>query len=145
MAAGDVVSPRLNQTTPSSVEPQPTHFGKITAHAAPGAPTVLWDTGLSTVMAATSDANLGLDVIETAEDATLASFAGQTVVRIASSGPTADDPSGGTSREFAGLVVAIYKRTPLGATPGSGNDCLLVKSGDTFFEDVATEFVVLAA
>jgi len=143
MAAGDIVSPRINTASPSTMQLQPTHFGIITVHAAPGQPTVLWDTAVVQALVAASDANLNLDVIEDPEAATFDEFVGQSVLRISSSGATAADPAGGTSREFVGIVVAIYKRTPLGDTPGSGNDYLLVKSGELYFEDQATQFTVV--
>jgi len=143
MAAGDIVSPRINAVSPSTLQLQPTHFGNITAHAAPGAPTVLWDTGVAVLMAAANDANLNLDVIEDAAAGTLNTFTGQIVLRIAPNGATATDAAGGTSREFVGTVVSIYKRTPLGDAPGSGDDYLLVKSGNLYFEDKATQFTVV--
>lgn len=143
MAQGDVISERINQVSPSSIQPQPTHFGIITAHAAPGAPTVLWDTALIEVMAAADDASLFLDVIEDASQVNIDEFTGRTVLRIAPAGAEPGDVAGGTSREFVGTVVAIYKRTPLGDAPGSGDDYLLVKSGDLFFEDLAAQFTTI--
>jgi hypothetical protein len=140
MAQGDVIAERINQVSPSTIQPQPVHFGIITAHAAPGAPTVLWDTALIETMAAADDASLNLDVIENASGANVTAFTGKTVLRIAPAGDEPGDPSGGTSREFVATVVSIYKRTPLGDTPGSGDDYLLVKSGGLYFEDLATQF-----
>jgi len=143
MAAGDIVSPRINTASPSTMQLQPPHFGNITAHAAPGSPTVIWDNVNVQTYAAANDANLNFDVIEDPEDATNEAFVGQNVLRVSPSGATAADPAGGTSREFVGIVLAIYKRTPLGNTPGSGNDYLLVKSGELYFEDQATQFTVV--
>jgi hypothetical protein len=143
MAAGDIVSPRINAVSPSTMQLQPTHFGIITAHAAPGSPTVLWDNANPVTFAAANDANLNLDVIEDAAVGVRAAFTGQSVLRISPSGATSADPAGGTSREFVGTVIAIYKRTPLGNAPGSGDDYLLVKSGELYFEDLATQFTVV--
>ena len=143
MAAKDIVALRINTASPSTMQLQPPLFGNIVAHAAPGAPTVLWDNVNLQVYTAADDASLHFDVIEDPETATFDEFIGQSVLRIAPSGATAADPAGGTSREFVGIVVAIYKRTPLGDAPGSGEDYLLVKSGDLYFEDKATQFTVV--
>lgn len=143
MAARDIVSQRINTASPSTMQLQPPLFGIITVHAVPGQPTVLWNNVNVQAYVAASDADLNFDVIEDPETATFDEFIGQSVLRIAPSGATAADPAGGTSREFVGIVVAIYKRTPLGDTPGSGNDYLLVKSGDLYFEDQATQFTVV--
>ena len=143
MAAGDIVSPRINTAAPSTMQLQPTHFGIITVHAVAGQPTVLWDNANVQAYVAANDANLNFDVIEDPESDTFDEFVGQSVLRISPNGATAADSAGGTSREFVGIVVAIYKRTPLGDTPGSGSDYLLVKSGDLYFEDLATQFTVV--
>jgi len=145
MAVNDVVSQRFSPPSLEALQVQPPHFGKITAHAAPGTPTVWWDTFEVATLADANDADLHLDVIEDAAAGVIDTFTGETVLRISSSGATALDAAGGTSREFVGTVVAIYKRTPLGDAPGSGADYLLVKSGGVFFEDVAAQFVVIQA
>jgi len=143
MAVNDIVSPRIPQGSP--IQPQPTHYGIVTTAAVPGAVTVLWDTAASPVAyTAATDADLNLDVIETASQATRDKFRGKTVLRIAPSGPVQGDPAGGTSREYVGTVAGIYRRRPLDQSgPGPfppGPEYLLVKSGDLFFEDLATNF-----
>lgn len=143
MAEKDIVALRINTASPSTLQLQPPHFGNITVHAVPGQPTILWDNANVQAYVAASDANLNLDVIEDPENATFDEFIGQSVLRISPDGATSTDPAGGTSREFVGIVLAIYKRTPLGDAPGSGNDYLLVKSGDLYFEDLATQFTVV--
>jgi len=143
MAATDIVALRINTASPSTMQLQPPHFGNVTVHTVPGQPTVLWDNANVQAYVAASDANLSFDVIEDPEDATFDEFIGQSVLRISQNGATAADAAGGTSREFVGIVLAIYKRTPLGDAPGSGNDYLLVKSGDLYFEDLATQFTVV--
>jgi hypothetical protein len=65
-------------------------------------------------------------------------------VRIAPGGATAGDPAGGTSRELAGTVVAVYRRTPLGDAPGSGSEYAVVHiAPDVWMEDLAANFAVL--
>jgi len=146
MAIGDIVSARISQSSPSAIQVQPPHFGKITA--TPIGPltvnqTIRWDNALESTVSAANAASLFLDVIENADQPTLDEFLGKTVLRIAPGGPVTRDPAGGTSREFVGTVVAMYRRRPFEGAPGSGNIFLLVKSGDLFFEDLATRFAVL--
>ena len=147
MAIGDIVSARISQSSPSTIQSQPPHFGRITA--TPIGPlavnqTIRWDNALASTVSAANNANLFLDVIEDADQATLAEFLGRTVLRIAPGGPVARDPAGGTSREFVATVVAMYRRRPFEGGAGSGSIFLLVKSGDLFFEDLASRFAVLA-
>lgn len=147
MALNDIVSPRIPQGAP--IQPQPTHYGIVTTAAAVGTVTVLWDTAAPPTAyapATVTDAALNLDVIETASQTTRDKFRGKTVLRIAPSGPVQGDPAGGTSREYVGTVTGIYRRRPLDQSgPGPfapGPEYLLVKSGDLFFEDLATNFTV---
>jgi len=147
MALNDIVSPRIPQGAP--IQPQPTHYGIVTTAAAPNSVTVLWDTAAPPVAyAAATDAALNLDVIETASQTTRDKFRGKTVLRIAPSGPVQGDPAGGTSREYVGTVAGIYRRRPLDQSPPPpggfppGPEYLLVKSGDLFFEDLASNFTV---
>lgn len=140
----DIVSPRINvATTPASLQPQPPHYGIVTD--ASGSPVlhVLWDTFRPSTIQAAALADTGLDVIEDPDASTVSTFLGNTVSPISALGPTSLDPSGGVSREYVGIVVAVYKRTPIQDAPGSGSDYLLMKSGDLFYEDLATQFVVL--
>lgn len=140
MALNDIVSPRIPQGAP--IQPQPTHYGIVTATTGAGNATVLWDTAAAPVSyTAATDAALNLDVIETASQSTIDKFRGKTVLRIAPSGPVQGDPAGGTSREYVGTVVGIYRRRQLGTVP-AGAEYLLVKSGDLFFEDLAVNFTV---
>ena len=143
---GDVVAARVSQSSPSVFQLQPPHFGKVTDE--PVAPlavneTILWDNALKSIVSAASAANLFLDVIEDPPFTTVNQFKGRTVLRIAPGGPVAGDPAGGTSREYVGVVVAIYRRRPFEGAPGSGGVYLLVASGDLFFEDLASRFTVL--
>lgn len=138
MAVNDIVSPRIPQGSP--IQPQPTHYGIVTATTGPGQATVLWDTAAAPVsLNAGSDADMNLDVIENATQGTIDKFRGKTVLRIAPSGPVQGDPAGGTSREYVGTVAGIYRRRQLGTVP-QGPEYLLVKSGDLFFEDLASNF-----
>jgi hypothetical protein len=141
MALNDIVSPRIPQGAP--IQPQPTHYGIVTAEALP-AVTVLWDTANPPVAyAPVATADLNLDVIENADAVTVSNFRGKTVLRIAPGGPKPGDPAGGTSREYVGTVAGIYRRRALGAPAlPKGPEYLLVKSGDLFFEDLASNFTV---
>ena len=148
MTVKDIVSPRISSSSPSVFQPQPPHFGIVTVEALP-ALTVLWDTAAPPVAynpAATADLNI--DVIEEASAQTQGIFTGKVVLRIAPDGAVQGDAAGGTSREFAATVVGIYRRRPLIADPAPdpfpiGTEYLLVKSGDLYFEDLATNFTVL--
>ncbi len=147
MAILDIVAARVSQSSPSTFQLQPPHFGIITA--TPGAPlavnsTIRWDDAQSSIVSAADAASLFLDTIEDAAQATLDTFTGKTVLRIAPAGAVTGDPAGGTSREFVGIVVAIYNRRAFEDAPGSGEDFLLVKSGELFFEDLASRFTVLS-
>jgi hypothetical protein len=146
MANGDIVSPRINlATTPASLQPQPPHFGIVTdASGFPTALDVLWDTFRPSTLAAASLADTGLDVIEDPDASDVTTFLGKTVVPISPLGPTSLDDSGGVSREYVGIVVSIYRRTPAADPAGSGSTYLLMKSGDLFCEDLASQFVVLS-
>jgi hypothetical protein len=146
MAVNDIVSARISQSSPSTIQPQPPHFGIVTD--APGAPlavnqTVLWDNALSSTVSGADLTSLFLDVIEDPDQVTADAFIGKTVLRIAPGGPVTNDPAGGTSREFVGTVLAVYRRRPIQSAPGAGSIYLLMKSGSLFFEDVATQFTVL--
>jgi len=144
MSAGDIVSERINATAPSTLQPQPPHFGIITDENEGIA--ILWDNWNKSTIVASTDADSGLDVIEDATSDIASEFIGKNVIRISQTGTAVPaDTSGGTSREYNGLALAVYRRTPRGATPGSGSMYLLMKSGDTFFEDLAAKFVVLPA
>jgi hypothetical protein len=141
MANGDIVALHVAPAGPSAIQLQPPHFAIITLDGA--TPKVLWDTAVATTLTDTAPSTL--DIIEnapTGPGSITEKFTGKTVLRIAPSGPEPGDPAGGTSREFVGTVVAIYRRTPRGF-PGTGKDFLLVKSGDVFFEDLGTQFAVI--
>ena len=140
MPIKDIVSPRISTSSPSVFQPQPPHYGIVTVEALP-ALTVLWDTAAPPV--AYNSATLFIDVIEEASTPTKDAFTGKVVLRIAPDGAVPGDPAGGTSREFAGTVVGIYRRRPIGTVP-AGSEYLLVKSGDLYFEDLASNFTVLA-
>lgn len=141
--ANDIVSPKINAATPASLQPQPPHFGNVVD--ASGSPNlvVLWDTFSKTTLAAAALADTGLDVIEDPDANLAAAFRGKNVIPIAPSGATTLDPSGGTSRSFVGLVLAVYLRTPIQDAPGSGDPYLLMKSGDLYIEDLASRYVVI--
>lgn len=146
MANGDIVSPHIDLTSPAApatLQMQPPHFGIITDASSSPVLDVLWDTFRESTITAVALADTGLDVIENPDAASVAKFQGKTVIPISPLGPTSLDPSGGVSREYAGIVLAIYRRTPIADAPGSGDIYLLMKSGDLFFEDLAVRFVVL--
>jgi hypothetical protein len=148
-----VVAARIQATSLSAVQqpslqPQGPRFGNIIAEesnelAPKEIRTVLWDNGLVDDVEADTVAELNLDVIEDPEADVISTFEGQVVLRVAPEGAVPGDAAGGTSREFSGLVIAIYKRTPIEAEAGSGEDFLLVFSSGTFFEDLAGSFTVL--
>ena len=141
MPIKDIVSPRISTSSPSVFQSQPPHYGIITAEPGANQVTVLWDTAAPPV--AYNSATLFIDVIEEASTPTKDAFTGKVVLRIAPDGAVPGDPAGGTSREFAGTVVGIYRRRPIGTVP-AGSEYLLVKSGDLYFEDLASNFTVLA-
>jgi hypothetical protein len=144
---GQVVSQHLNLFTPSTIQPQPPRYGRVIDDTTPTAPEILWDDAEQSTITAAAVSDLALDVIETPATAALAAantkFIGQTVIRISSDGAKPGDPSGGTSREFAGQALSVYMRTPIQDAPGTGTITLVVCSNGLFFEDAATEFVVL--
>jgi hypothetical protein len=157
MDVGKIVSPRILRTSLSATL-QPTFqaqgpgFGNVMNEdsAQVETRTVLWDNANVNDVVAADVAGLNLDVIEDAESDTLAAFEGKVVLRIAPGGPITSgsavlDPAGGTSREFAGAVIAVYRRTPIEATPGSGDEFLLMRclSDGMYLEDLASEFTVL--
>lgn len=154
---GKIVSPRIQRTSLSATL-QPTFqaqgpgFGNVEAESSDVVETrtVFWDNANLNDVVAADVAGLNLDVIEDADTDTLAEFEGKVVLRIAPGGPTTSgsavlDPAGGTSREFAGLVVAVYRRTPLEDAPESGDQFLLMRciSDGMYLEDLATQFTVL--
>lgn len=150
-----VVAARIQATSLSATEqptlnPQPPVFGIIIAEASSELSpqetrTVLWQSGLVQDVVAGAVADLNLDVIEDAEVSTVDEFEGQVVLRIAPGGPVPGDPDGGTSHEFQGPVVAVYKRTPIQAAAGTGSDFVLVYVYErgTYFEGLASTFTVL--
>lgn len=153
-----VVAPRIQKTSISatlapSLQPQGPRFGNVIAEASSEIDpketrTVLWDNALIQDVQADTTAELNLDVIENPETETLDDFLGNVVLRIDAGGVSSgsSDPAGGTSREFTGVVVGIYKRTPLEETPGSGDDYLLIQTlaNGLYFEDLASAFTVLS-
>lgn len=149
-----VVAARIQKTSLSAtlvptLQPQGPRFGNIIAEASNDNEeirAVLWDNALVQDVIADTIAELNLDVIEDPETATVTEFLGNVVLRINAAGVSSGspDPAGGTSREFTGVVVGIYKRTSLEQIPESGDDYLLVQSlaNGLFFEDLADSFVV---
>src|SRR6185369_16310304 len=124
-----VVAVRIQSTSSAptqapSMQPQPPAFGNVTAEAAgpPLTRTILWDDTLVTTVTGDALADLNLDVIEDAVQATVDTFLGNYAIRIASGGAQSTDASGGTSRAFRGLVVAVYKRTHIEDVAGTGDD-----------------------
>lgn len=148
-----VVAARIQATSLSAVEqpslqPQPPRFGNIIAESSSELSpqqvrTVLWETGLVQDVPSDSVAGLNLDVIEDAAADAIATFAGQVALRIAPDGAVPGDRAGGTSREFSGLVVSVYKRTPIEQQPGTGDDFVLIFDQGTYFEGLASTFTVL--
>lgn len=145
--AGSIVALRITQSSPTSQQLQPPQFGVVTDDTNPLSQVVRWATTVEATIAGAALADLNLDVIMEASAATKSKFNGRTVLRIASTGPKQGDPAGGTSREFVGTVIAVYRRTPLEnlpVPPGQvGPEYLLVKTGDMYIEDLATQFAVL--
>jgi hypothetical protein len=154
-----VVSPRIQKTSlggdslQPSFQPQGPAFGNIVAELSDGGETraVLWssDAVINDVLA-DDVAGLNLDVIEDADAATVDTFEGTVVLRIAPGGPVVSgsavlDAAGGTSREFKGTVVAIYRRTPIEAQAGSGDEFLLMRciNDGMYLEDLSSQFTVL--
>lgn len=144
MANGNIVALRISQVSPTPEQSQPPEFGVITDASTPTAQKVRWATTVQATISGASVAALGLDVIEEPDAPSVTKFRGKTVLRIGPGGPVTNDPAGKTSREFVGTVVSIYRRTLLTSPVGpQGPVYLLVKSGDLFFEDLATQFTVL--
>jgi hypothetical protein len=143
MAALDIVSPRLRiNSNPETLQPQPTHFGVVNAQDATSV-TVIWDNLLVTALtglAAIADANL--DEIVNATAGTLSTFAGRWVRRISDPNNTAQDPSGGTQRDFDGKVIGAYGRTALDTGDPAVDFLLVVNDDGVYFEDVASRWVV---
>jgi len=140
----------LDATVVPSFEPQAPRFGNVIAEASGGVSpneirTVLWQDGLVQDVESDTVAGLNLDVIENADAANVAKFQGQVALRIAPGGAVPGDVAGGTSREFAGLVIGVYKRTPIEAVAGTGEDYVLILTPATgaVIEDLADSFAVL--
>lgn len=143
MAVGDIVSPQISvNSNPATLQQEPPHFGIVDVEAIPLL-TVLWDNlSVSALTALAALADAGLDRISTPVGATVATYVGRWVRRITDPNNTTNDPSGGTSREFDGKVVAAYGRTPL-AAPGTPVEYLLVVTDDeVYIEDIASRWVV---
>lgn len=145
-----VVAVRIQSTSTvaalaPSMQPQGPHFGVIAAEAAgpPLTRTILWDNVNLNEVDGDAAADLNLDVIEDAVQATVDKFLGALAIRIAATGATTLDPSGGTPREYTGLVVSVYKRTPIQDAAGTGSDYLLLYVDGTYYEDLAANFVVM--
>jgi len=148
VVAARIQATSLSATLQPSLQPQGPRFGNICAEDSDEgseARTVVWDNALVQDVRSTTVAGLNLDVIEDADDDTVFAFEGKVVVRIAPGGAVAGDPAGGTSRQYAAAVLAVYKRTPLEDEPGTGQDFLLAVdlSNGAFYEDLAEHFVVL--
>lgn len=146
MAVSDIVSPRIAPVVPSVIQPQPTHYGVITAEAAgpPLTRSVLWDTGVASTLTADALADFNLDVIEDADTAVIDAWLGKVAIKIAPGGATSTDSAGGTSREFTGTVYAVYMRTPIQSAPGSGNNYLVLQiAPGLFIEGRVTEFALV--
>lgn len=147
VVAARIQATSLSATLQPSLQPQGPRFGNVIADGGEGSEirTILWDNGLVQDVEGASVADLNLDVIEDADEDTVDAFEGTVVVRIAPGGPVAGDPAGGTSRQYAAAVLAVYKRTPLEDTPGTGDDFLLAYdlSNGAYYEDLAEHFVVL--
>jgi hypothetical protein len=150
-----VVAARIQATSLSAVvqpslQPQGPRFGNIIDELSQEISpeeirTVLWQDGLVQDVTADTIAELNLDVIEDPDLANRTKFQGQVALRIAPGGPVPGDVAGGTSREFSGLVIAVYKRTPIEAAAGTGADYVLIVSPNNgaYFEDLADSFAVL--
>jgi hypothetical protein len=152
VVAARIQKTSLSATLQPTLQPQGPRFGNVIAEASSQndpqeTRTVLWDNALVQDVQAGTVAALNLDVIEDPENDTVTEFLGNVVLRIDATGVSdgSTDPAGGTSREFTGLVVGIYKRTPIDATPGSGDDYLLIQTiaNGLYFEDLASAFTVL--
>ena len=147
VVAARIQATSLSATHQPTLQPQGPRFGNIIAEGGEGSEirTVLWDNALVQDVEGASVAALNLDVIENADADTVTAFEGKVVLRKAPDGAVAGDPAGGTSRQFASAVLAVYKRTPLEDTPGTGDDFILaigLQNGG-YFEDLAESFVVL--
>jgi len=147
VVAARIQATSLSATLQPSLQPQGPLFGNIIGEESTEAPeetrTVLWQNDLIQDVVAISVADLNLDVIEDADADSVNRFSGAFVVRVDPNGPVQGDVAGGTSREFAGTVISVYRRTPLEATPGSGDVFLLCLSNGMYCEDLASQFTVL--
>lgn len=151
MALNDVVALHLAQSSPTTFQAQPPHFGNVVAETGTTAKTVLWDNDILSDMVAANLADFNLDLISDADAPTIALFKGKVALRIAPGGPIMSgalviDPAGGTSREFAGAVVSVHRRTAVQSPQvltGPVYVLIQVHNTDTFYEDLASNFTVL--
>jgi hypothetical protein len=136
-------------SSPTTVQAQPPRYARVIAFVdgGPWSRDLLWDDASQSTVVGAALADLALDVIEApltpAMNAARSKFMGEQVIRISLSGAKPGDPSGGTSREFAGTVVAVYMRTPIQDAAGTGQIVLVVNANGEFFEDLASQFVIL--
>jgi hypothetical protein len=152
VVVGSVVAPRIAIGSPSAQQSQPPRWG-IAFVVAAGPPIlidILWEDGLRSQAQADNETDLHLDIIEDATQANVDLFQGTMALRKGPGAPFVGptglvvDAAGGTSREFAGRVVSVHKRTPSQSQAGSGQDFVLIQaSPNLYYEDLASQFVVL--
>lgn len=142
----NVISPKIAPPgAPATVHAQPVHFGRLLADELGGELEVIWDNTVQNNVGATDLATLALSIdrIGPPDAAELARLGGRWVRHTLPGGPTALDPSGGTSRSFDGLVVGVYRRTsPENALDDGPTYCQILTNSGLYFEDVSTSFVV---
>lgn len=151
MAVGDIVSPHLATTSPTTFQAEPPHYGIVIAEdgGPPITKQIIWDRAVLTQPEAAALTEFNLDVISDAEEETVETFLGRMVLRIAPGGAipasagVAGDPAGGTSREFSGRCVAVYTRTPVGGVDEEEYLVMQVENGGPWMEDRVSQFAVL--
>jgi len=142
-AIGDLVSVRPLNSTPNTLQAEPPEFGKVVTVDGSDVPTrVIWFNLKDVTLAAAAAADLQMDTILAPLAASLA-LLGKVVLPITGSNVTLD-PSGGTSREYAGTVVQIYGRRPIEDDQAAQVDWLLAKTDSgLYIEGRVVDFVEL--
>lgn len=137
---GTLAAGQPNVAGAAQVQGQPPQFGNVTAVGTTVSTDVLWAaTGVLQTVTHPDLASSGLDIIEDASAIEIARLTGAWVRRVF---------GGARSAEFQGRVCGVYRRTPNGATAGSGPIFALAQSEDgrggiAWLEDLAANFEVV--